>query len=422
MFKSVLYTILSKFFIALLNVFLVVITSRFYNADGRGFYSWWILNITFITHLSGIIGGSSWVYFASRYSLRNNFLMSYIWALISSTLISCILLFSNKIEYSFFYHLLFLGCIDSILGNTLFYFQGKNKIRYFNFIQVLNMILLCFFFMLFYFLGFSLEETTIYSLYSSKIFTLIPALYLQYSIPDNSTNSYDKINLLEFIRFSSVIQFGNVIQFINYRFTFYFLEHYYTGNLKFLGVFSSAISIAEGLWLVNRSISAIHYSNVANTNNLSENIEKTIVLIRYTFIIMSVLVLLLILVPAKVFTWLLGQDFLLTKDILLLLSPGIIIFSISGLISHFFAGIGKNKYNVLSSLFSTIFTLFFGVILIKKFHIFGAAITNVLSYFFSVAVLIYFFTKKNKVSIKKILPTWADVKNLQAMFFRIIKY
>lgn len=386
-------------------------TSKYYGAEGRGYYSWWVLNFALLMHLSGLIGGSALAYFTPRRSLNKIFFYTYSWALLSSLTMSWLFWYLGKIEQVDLFHFIALGFIECLIGHHLFHLQGKQQLRTYNIAQVLSMLLLYLSLYITFMLKFSMRDTMLIAFYVSKVLTLL-FIYIAQKPSETITNQ--EIGLKEMLRFSWVIQLANIVQFVNYRFTAYYLEHHYT-NLFYLGVFSTAISVAEGLWLINRSISMVHYSKVSNTMDMQQNVSDTIRLIKYTMFIMFLAIMLFLLIPQILYIYFLGSDFVEVRRIVTILSPGILVFSISGIVSHFYSGIGENKYNVYASLSGAIASVTLGLILIPYWGIEGAAITNVLAYGINVFVLLWYFTKAFQVKWIDIIPKSQDIKDILAI-------
>ncbi len=91
------------------------------------------------------------------------------------------------------------------------------------------------------------------------------------------------------------------------------------------------------------------------------------------------ILIVLLLVPESVFTFF-GKSFSGTRLIIGGLSVGIISNALSMMFSHYFAGLGKPKYNTIGSSVGLVFTLALGFWLISSYGIMGAAITASCSY------------------------------------------
>lgn len=415
MVKNVLHTLFVRVLTALVNLLIVVLTSRFLGAEGKGWYSWWILNITFTMLLSNFVGGTSLVFFVSKYQLKPILKVSYLWGGLSAFIVTLFLFSIGKLEMEYGIHFLILSVLETGISIHLYIFQGKNKITWFNWFQFSSILLFCLAFILFSLLGKQNREIVVYCFYLAKSLTLILSIF--YLIKLVSTDSEKKkLPLKKLVQFGTTLQIANIAQFLNYRFSFYFLENLKNG-LFYLGIFSTAVSIAEGIWIFSKSVSAVHYAEVSNSKDQSKSINSTIKLLRVTIFVVTIGIILIMCVPSNTYSMLLGSEFKDVKGVLILLVPGIFIFSLSGMVSHYFAGIGENQYAMRAALLGLIVTLVTGYILIPKYHYYGAAIVNSLSYLISTIFLIGIFWKKYPFSIADLIVKKQDINGL----FQVIK-
>jgi len=414
MFKKIAHTISVRFLSALVNLIIVVITSRYLGAEGKGWYSWWILNITFTMLLSNFIGGSTLVYFASRTKLTSLLMPSYIWGIISAFLIAFFLLSIQKLESSYLTHFIFLSILETFISIHLFIFQGKNKIKWLNWFQFSSLLLFAIPFALLAFLGQANIKAVLLSFYIAKLLTLVLTVIFLYRLIKLDT-LLETLNLNRLIRFGITLQIANIAQFLNYRFCYYILKDI-DPSLFYLGIFSNAIAISEGIWIISKSISAVHYAEVSNQQNQQKSVQSTLLLMRLTSVIVIAGIITLLCIPAYVYPWLLGPDFALTKTLLYWLSPGIFIFSLSGIVSHYFSGIGKNIVPMAASLLGLCCTILLGYSIIPTYTLKGAAAVHSISYTLSTLLLLVVFMKKYDIHLKQIIPTIQDfIKLKQAL-------
>lgn len=388
----------------------MVLTSQFLGAEGKGWYSWWILNISFTMLLSNFIGGSAIVYFASRFKLSSLLLPSYLWGSISAVVVSLFLLSIQKLDADFLIHFMVLSMIETFISIHLFIFQGRNKISPFNWLPFISLLLFSLYFGIHSFVFKSGIEVVLQAFYFSKVVVLI--LSIGYLIKLNASDTIvKKVSVKELFQFGLVLQMANIAQFLNYRFSFYLLEEI-DPSLFFLGVFSTAISVAEGIWILSKSISAVHYAEVSNSRRPEKSIQTTLQLFRLTSIIVLLGIGVLLLIPSHIYTFLLGADFKEVKYLLVLLSPGIFIFSLSGIISHFFSGIGNNTYALLASATGLLCTILLGYSLIPNYQMRGAALVNSISYGISTLMLIFIFKKKYHLRLSSFFIKKSDISLL----------
>ena len=99
----------------------------------------------------------------------------------------------------------------------------------------------------------------------------------------------------------------------------------------------------------------------------------------------------------------------MVKDVIALLSIGIISLGSSSILNHYFSGIGKFEQNVYSNLLGLLATIFIGcVYLIPTYGIWGAAITPTISYTIISIYLAITFKIKTKVSFLELIPKASD--------------
>ncbi len=393
MLSNILHTLFTRFLSAFINIAILIAISQFLGAQGKGWHSWWILNLTLTMILSNFIGGSALVYFSSRFSVRSILWPSYIWGITSAILTTLILSYFGKLESTYLFHFLLLSILETFFSIHLFIIQGQNQIRKMNYLQFLNLFVFLAVFIAVYLLEKKGIQSILVAFYISKIAIVCLSLFWVFAIIMNDHHKHS-ISTRKLFSFGLVLQIANAAQFLNYRFSFYMLESI-DPTLSYLGIFSNSIAMAEGVWIVSKSISSVHYAEVSNSKNKTIALNNTLRLIRLTSIVAISLMAILFLFPSSFYTWLLGKDFSEVKLLFMILSPGVLFFSISGMITHYYAGIGINKYAMQAALIALLITLVTGVYLIPLYTLKGAALVNCLSYSLSTLYLIGVFKYKN---------------------------
>jgi O-antigen/teichoic acid export membrane protein len=109
-----------------------------------------------------------------------------------------------------------------------------------------------------------------------------------------------------------------------------------------------------------------------------------------------------------------GAEFEEVKQVLIYLSVGTAAFSVSGIFSHYFSGIGQFHVNTRSSAIGFGATLLFGILLIPEYGIMGAGITASISYSLSTIYQYALFCKMTPSRFGEFLPKkndWAVIKD-----------
>jgi len=251
----------------------------------------------------------------------------------------------------------------------------------------------------------------------------VNALYISYGVSfllsiyflKNEIKSTPLDNLMpvlkQIFKYGFYVQFAMLVQTLNYRFSFYILDH--ESGKSAVGVYSVAVALADACWLVARSIALVQYARIANTTNPEYAKLLTLKLAKFSFTATTFIVLMLILLPASFYEFVFGNSFGEVRELLLITSPGIAFFGFTMMASHYFAGTGKHYLNTITSIAGFIVTVILSYTLIPRYHLTGAAITACCSYLVTGALLLYIFRKLSKFKMSEFIPSIDDFR-----FFR----
>jgi O-antigen/teichoic acid export membrane protein len=185
-------------------------------------------------------------------------------------------------------------------------------------------------------------------------------------------------------------QLANLCHILSNRYNFYLL-----GNTILVGIYSSATSLIESVWIISGSVSPIILTFIANDRDPANNGRITLLLAKICFLLSFLCIVVLYFIPKDFFVFILGEDFIHVKTVMLYLSPGILCISFATIISHYFAGLGKQRILLIANsagLLTTISTSYF---LISRDQLLGACYAACLSYFVASLILVIYFMKEN---------------------------
>ncbi len=393
--KKTRYTIVSKLVILFINFFLVVLSAQIWGSEGRGEIALVIANIAIITIIANFTCGSTVAFHAPRMSHSELLGIALVGAL-GLSLISSIV-FSIILGFSYFWHLFIISALMALSNAVMLYWLGRENIKIYNLLTLLVPISILGFLSFLYFI---LKITTIdaffYAYYLAYSFVLIIGII---SLLRKNIFVWEGIS---FVGIKKIVSYGfsnelnYFIQFLNYRLTYFFVEEWL--GLSPLGVFSISVSIAEAIWVVSKSLSVIHFSEVINSSNQKENIRKTKTAAFLSLWVSLAIVVVLFLTPQSLFVYIFSDEFLNVKQYTIYLIPGIIAIAVTNLFGHYFAAIGKLNILRNKSLIGLFATLLLSIILIPKYHLLGACITLNVSHLLSSGYLFYKFLRiKNQV-------------------------
>src|SRR6185436_7330010 len=375
MFRKSFYTFFNRFFIAVLNFLTIVITARYLGAEGRGIISLFMLNLTIIFMIGSFIGGPGLVYLVPRHDASQLLNASYLWTIFTSVGVSLALFVFNLVEGGLLLHLILLSVIQSVVRIQTFYLLAKKRIKAYNFISIIYpavlFILLVYFFIV---RGHATLGEFFIAFYAGSVITMFISTVLVYkSLTASFTFDLKEIFSHAF-KLGFVIQCANILQLLNYRFSFFLLDHYFGKNE--VGIYSTAGSIAESVLIIANSFAVIQYSQIANSKIDKENTKLTVRISKVVLLLTILATAMLLLLPQNIFTLIFGNDFKEIKNLLPYLAPGILLFIFSITISHYYSGSGNPKIGLMGSAAGFIVTLIAGLTLIPQYNLKGAALTS----------------------------------------------
>lgn len=390
--RNTKFTIITKFVILLANFALVIFTTQIWGSEGRGEIALVISNISIITIFSNIFCGSTIAYHANKQ--KRDFLL--ILALAGALLISLsgAVIFSILFGFNYFFPLFLISLLMSLLTSISTYWLGKNSVINYNLLTLLSPI----FILISIVVLFSIfNKTTLTTFYQA--YYLGTSIALIIGIAGLAKNEAFKIPDISFRGLKSIFTYGiknefnYLIQFLNYRLSYYFIAKLI--GLAELGLFSIVISISEAVWIISRSMSVIHFSNVINSGDHLKDRQETIVFAKQSFLISLAILVISVLIPASLYQFIFGSEFGGIRKYIFYLIPGIVSIAVSNLYGHYFAGIGKLRIlrnKSLIGLGTTIITL---PLLLAKYQLTGVCISLNLSYLLSSFYLFLCFRKED---------------------------
>ncbi len=392
MLRSIIGTFSSKLLTTGLNFIILLLQAQFLGAEGKGAISLFIASLTIIQHLNDIIGGTAVVYLAPRIKAGELLWPGYIWAVVTGVGGSALLYFSGQTADGEWLHLLWLSILLSLFSINLKFLLGKEKVGWFNILSVIQVIATIAPFAYMVFVEGSRDYTSfIYSLYVAYAICFVLSTLSVIKLIGLEWSKISFRKLKEVINFGFIGQLSNIINFFNYRFSYYLIDAY-IGRAE-LGVYSMAINVMEGLWLIGRSISLVQYTKVANETEQQNSIRLTDSFTKINFWFLVVGLLFILAIPNQVYAWVFGPEFISIKLPLYYLAPGILIFGFGFTLTSFFSGKGLYMVNNIAAAFALVFTLGLGFWLIPTMGVKGAGISTSVAYAVSALYVYYRYTK-----------------------------
>lgn len=377
----------------MINLAILLVSSRQLGSDVRGQVSLLISNIAIIQIINEIYTGYVQVYFIPRFSLARLYRMGIFWILVCTLL--CVLVFV-VFEIGMtetWIHLILLSFIIILHSFHMVIILAKERIKVYNYLNFLQPALLLASLMtcIFYF-----EIKTINSyvtaLYVSFLTALVLSIIQIISVFRKEGHEQTLFEPKKIIENGFYNQLANLCHMLSSRYNFYLL-----GNTILVGIYSSASSLIESVWIISNSVSPIILTYIANSKDPGNNARITFLLAKICLLLSMCCVVVLYFIPRDFFVFLLGHDFIHVKTVMLYLSPGILCISFATIVSHYFAGLGRQKILLTANAFGLLATVCTSSYLISKDQLLGACYAAGLSYLVATIILVSFFMKENKI-------------------------
>jgi len=390
--KNIMLTIVGKSAILLLNFAVVVLSTRLWGTEGRGAIALFTANLSLISSVTNIFTGSSVSYFFSKSGFSKLVLQAYLWVFAAAVILGIVF---RIYDHSTPSALLFMAAV--LIGFTAFHssvFIGDQQIGYYNLITVIQPVFQIGGLLFFYYWVEKSYFAYFYGMIASYVFVFVICKILTGKTHAKISYHLDKSTMKNTFLFGWQVELSSFLQFFNYRLSFYFLN-YFLGTAS-LGVFSVGVTLSEAVWIVSRSISLVQYSNVVKQGDTEDSRNETRTTAKYSLFISLLCLVFVLCLPKQVFSFVFGEGFEGVKQVVALLSPGILAIAISNVYGNYFSAIGKVKILILKSAIGVAVTLGLAVWLIPTLQISGACIVNASSYIVSSIILFWFFYRKDR--------------------------
>lgn len=396
MFKKIASTFFTRFTAAAANLFIAILLSHYLGASGRGEQSLIITLISFIIIITGLIGSSTLSYQLQRKPFYALMIPSFLWVVGVVLLCYVLLPFSSLVPGGYRLDVCALSLLLSLLNmnNTvLISHQRINASNLLGLIQVLVTVgVLIIGYVLLKASGLRVYILALYTGYGSA---LAVSFFLTRSYYRNA-GMVPWAQWLAALRQLAVLGAYNQVaiftQLLSFRLSYYLLNAWY--GKEEVGIYANAVSVAESLWLIGRSIGTVQHAKIVNTHDAVASLALTGQLNRINLAVSVALMLVLSAVPGSWYRILFGEEFQHINRIIWSLGPGIVFFGIALILGYYFSSTGRHFVNAIASTAGLIMTLIAGYILIPRLGSYGAGMTASLSYGLTALVVYGFYLRE----------------------------
>lgn len=405
MFKKILGTGITRVLNLLVGFITMLMGTKVLGPAEWGIGFTVITDVTFLLIGVEFLAGSGLVYFTPRKKLSTLMAVSYSW--IAMVMGFYVLLFwvmsyfpmafDRIVPHGYEGITLLLTLVYSFHNFNLNVFLGKEKVGTFNwifllqiFVQVCSMVLFIFVF------DIRDAHAFVYSLLCGYVTAFIVGFVLMIRMLGHEGKDSFFMTAKEMLKYGYVIQLSTLVSTLNRRMSIFLIRQHCTEDA--VGVYGAGSQVGEGVKVFGLSVSMVQFSRLSNLTDKEEIVSLTIKFLKITLILTFFALLALVCLPVGFFEWLFTDAFGQVKEIILLMSPGLLFLSAHMIFTHYFSGTGIPKYNLYASLVGLAVTVPATFILIPAIGILGAAISFSCTY---MAILLYqWFVFKRIAGVK----------------------
>lgn len=412
MFRNIIESILSKGFTSISNFISVILTAQFLGAEGRGEVTLIILAISIVGIFQNLIGGSAITFYTNQYASKSLLLISFLWLFLVSITIPFLLIYFSLCPKIYLLDVIFISFLIGGISIFQSILLGMEKIRLLNIIEFLKAFLLLLFLIIhFYFIQNISIFSVIHYYFISAIISFSIVILMSYKNLKGGKILDLKTITNKVFKMGFEMQINNILQLINYRFCFYLIEKLI--SIEALGIVSVAVSLAETIWIICKSVSTVLFSKLINEKDQSKKIQLTVSFSKLSYILTFLATIFLILIPNIIYTTIFGNDFHQINIILISYSPSILFLAFFTILIHYFSASNQNKINILATFIGNVFVVILGFILIPIYGIIGSGIAISFAYFMMFCFLIYQFKIQTKSKLKEFFSNFSTLKTLR---------
>lgn len=410
MFKKILGTGITRVLNLLVGFITMLMGTKVLGPAEWGIGFTVLTDVTFLLIGVEFLAGSGLVYFTPRKKLSTLMAVSYSW--IALVMGSYVLLFWVMSYFPIAFDrivprgyegiTLLLTLVYSFHNFNLNVFLGKEKVGTFNwifllqiFVQVCSMVLLIFVFDL------RDAHAFVYSLLCGYVTAFIVGFVLMVRMAGHEGKDPFFLTAKEMLKYGYVIQLSTLVSTLNRRMSIFLIRQHCTEDA--VGVYGAGSQVGEGVKVFGLSVSMVQFSRLSNLTDKEEIVALTIKFLKITLVLTFLALLALVCLPVGFFEWLFTDAFGQVKEIILLMSPGLLFLSAHMIFTHYFSGTGIPKYNLYASLVGLAMTVPATFILIPAIGILGAAISFSCTY---LAILLYQWFVFKRIAGVKVKDLW----------------
>lgn len=413
MLRQITGTVAARIVITVMGLLVAVIAGHRLGTEGLGTIGLITLGITLIRLGTDLLGGGGLVYLVPRVPLGRLLPSCYFGALAAAVVGFGIVLLFHLVPEGYAGHVALLAFLQGLNAVHLNVLVGQQRIHANNLVGMAQAIALVAAFALLARLPGADAHAFIMASYIAVALALVTGiLSMRRQAPVLADVPHHVLKLL--MGQGGYVQAANGMQLMNYRLAYWLVERF--RDTASLGIYTVANQLAEGSWLVPKSLALVLYSRISNSRSADGQRLLVLACLKLSMACALAVIAVLLLLPSSFFQWAFGPEVNGITPLIALLAPGILGMAASQVFSHYFSGTARNVHNVIGSGLGLAITVVAGLLLIPAYGLHGAAITATLAYCANALYQAVMFMRITHSSFPDLWPKAADGRRLWEMF------
>jgi len=218
------------------------------------------------------------------------------------------------------------------------------------------------------------------------------------------------------VRFSVAIGAGGIIGFLNYRLGLLLVRE--LDSKEGAGIYSSALAVAEALWLFSSAIALASYARIGSGDR-REAAQVTATGVRHTVLVVMIGGLSAALIAPTLVELLFGSPYREASAPLRILCIGTALAAPNGLLTNYFVQqLGRPALQLMLGCISLVLNVILGLLFIPEYGTVGAAWATTISYGVSMSIAILLFCTLSGTPFSEL---WRIRKSDIVSYFRLAR-
>lgn len=418
-FKSALTTFFFRIFVIISSISFGIIIARELGPEGRGSWALLVLNFVLLTLVSNLGTPQSSIFFIGTKKFDKVAILSSL--MIFTTGSGIILIAINAVLYFLGWNILFMEVTSKIFWLSMIliiplgintqirhFLLGTKKIVLYNILNAFeSCVLLIFVLTLLVTENVTLLNVVLaYVLMTFINFTLHLILVRKEVVEAWKKREFEFKIIKATVKNGLAYFFTGMGGFWSQRLNIFLIE--LTSSVATVGLYTVALAFPNLIANIPNQIGVLLYPYVSGEKDEAFNYKFTALIVKLSLLLTIIIAIPLLIFGSEILLFVYGGEFSGLQNALSILIFAMLLEGTGALVFNHFAGLGKPIYGTYQFIISISFSLLFGLILIPKYGLEGAAISKLIAAFGSVSFIVYKFSKKHSV-LSLLIPMKEDL-------------